>query len=448
MVPKSNMFPDLIQWSIAIAIYSLLLVSLLKLRKQPELILDLKGIVLLAIRAIYNVYYHPLSSFPGPRLAASSDIPYVNASARGKLPHWISSLHSLYKSPIIRISPNELSYIRADAWEDIYSNHHGHDAFDRDVLVYGTPPNGVHSLLTAPKEDHKRMRRVLDHGFSDRALREQEPIVSSYIDNLIQRLHEQIHGPQKGEVNLVQWYNWTSFDIIGDLSFGKSFDCLEKQTYHPWVEMIFGNLKGFTLLSACNRFALLRHLLPYLIPKHIIQMIDEHWATTIKNIDRRVELGRDRTDFISPILEHMDQAKMTLSQDELRSNASLFIIAGSESVATVLSGTTYYLLQNPEIMQKLINELDSTYSTQDQITPQSVSRLPYLQACLSETNRIYPTALTGQAMRVSSAGSVVCGQWIPGGVRSLFLCIYITKSSDNACFDSVLTSYSLPHCGS
>lgn len=49
-----------------------------------------------------------------------------------------------------------------------------------------------------------------------------------YFDLLIQRLHENADKP----VDLVKWYNFTTFDIIGDLTFGESFDCLETSTLH------------------------------------------------------------------------------------------------------------------------------------------------------------------------------------------------------------------------
>ncbi|KAL2036677.1 hypothetical protein N7G274_010548 [Stereocaulon virgatum] len=370
----------------------------------------------LVLRAIYNIYLHPLSSFPGPKFAVASNIPYVVAQVRGKLPHWLSALHQTYASTIVRISPNELSFIDGEAWKDIYSYRSGHKPFEKDLLIYGKPPNGVHSLLTAPKEDHTRMRRVIDHAFSAKASREQEPIVTGYVDNLIQRLHGQISGPSQGQVDLVKWYNWMTFDIIGDLSFGQSFACLETQMYHPWVETIFGNLKGITFMGACNRFTILQHILPFLIPKRIKQMIQDHWAATTANVDRRLKHGTDRPDFMSPIMKHNHDEKASLRHEELMSNASLFIIAGSESVATNLSGTTYYLLQNPDIMRKLRKEVDSAFTSEDQITAQSVANLPYLQACLSETHRIYPVALTGQAMTVPVAGDTICNIWVPGGV--------------------------------
>ncbi len=64
------------------------------------------------------------------------------------------------------------------------------------------------------------MRRVLDHAFSIKALKEQNPVVLGFADELIRGLHDQITGPSNGKVDLVKWYNWMSFDLIGESVFG------------------------------------------------------------------------------------------------------------------------------------------------------------------------------------------------------------------------------------
>lgn len=34
---------------------------------------------------------------------------------------------------------------------------------------------------------------------------------------------------------MTAWFNWTISDIIGALTFGESFGCLENQRMHPWI---------------------------------------------------------------------------------------------------------------------------------------------------------------------------------------------------------------------
>lgn len=361
------------------------------------------------------MYFHPLSKYPGPKSAAASQIICAWHTVRGTLPYWIKSLHDQYGSDVVRISPRELSFINASAWQDIHGYRPGHRSFEKDPAIYGRPPNNVASLVTANRDDHMRMRRVLSHAFSDRASREQEPIVESYVDILIKRLHEQVKGTGGGKVDVSMWFKWMSFDIAGDLSFGESFECLSNQGLHHWVDMITGFLKADICLGACNRFSALQRILPYLIPEKTRRMRNDHWAATTEKLTRRLKLGAQRPDFISPIIKYNEEGK-GLTMGEIQSNASLFIVAGSDSVATVLTGTIFYLLQNPEIMRKLTDEVRTTFKTEDEIDAQSVARLPYMLACLDETNRIYPTILTGQAVIVPAEGDLVGKDWIPGGV--------------------------------
>lgn len=53
------------------------------------------------------------------------------------------------------------------------------------------------------------------HAFSDSALLEQEPLLTSYFDLLVSKLKQQIDGPANGRVDIMAYYNFTAFDIIG-----------------------------------------------------------------------------------------------------------------------------------------------------------------------------------------------------------------------------------------
>lgn len=74
-------------------------------------------------------------------------------------------------------------------------------------------------------------------------MREQESEIVKYVDLLIKRLHEECRQGEK-KLNIEAWYNWTTFDIVGDLVFGQSFNCLQKASYHPWIDFIFRSIKA------------------------------------------------------------------------------------------------------------------------------------------------------------------------------------------------------------
>lgn len=69
----------------------------------------LVGILLLATSAylVYQCFFSPLASFPGPLLAKFTSAYFAYLSYRGKCHHDLQDLHGKYGS-VVRISPNAL----------------------------------------------------------------------------------------------------------------------------------------------------------------------------------------------------------------------------------------------------------------------------------------------------------------------------------------------------
>jgi hypothetical protein len=64
----------------------------------------------------------------------------------------------------------------------------------------------THLFIGSTRDRHGPLRRLVSHGFSERALREQEPLIQSYCDLLMKRLYEHSKGGTE-MVDMVQWYN-------------------------------------------------------------------------------------------------------------------------------------------------------------------------------------------------------------------------------------------------
>lgn len=121
---------------------------------------------------IYNVFFHPLRKFPGPLFAAASKIPNAWYSTIGESHRYVARLHATY-GEIVRITPNELSFISEQAWKDIYMHRQdGSGKAVKQLPKNNIRPNqnGVYSILDAPDDVHSRQRRMLSHAFSDRAV--------------------------------------------------------------------------------------------------------------------------------------------------------------------------------------------------------------------------------------------------------------------------------------
>ena len=91
---------------------------------------------------------------------------------------------------------------------------------------------------------------------------------------------------------------------------------------------------------------------------------------------------------MSYILRQNDDRSMTA--DEIGENSNILIVAGSETTAFLLSGTTYYLLKYRETYKKLVTEMRSACEKESDINLTAVSSLKYLLACLDEGLRLHP----------------------------------------------------------
>lgn len=77
----------------------------------------------------------------------------------------------------------------------------------------------------------------MSSGFAERSLRDQQGLISHYIDMLVQRLRENSKDKdgQERSVDMLAWYSFCTFDIIADLVFAESFNMLQNQKPHQWM---------------------------------------------------------------------------------------------------------------------------------------------------------------------------------------------------------------------
>ncbi|KAI1503322.1 P450 monooxygenase No.1 [Biscogniauxia marginata] len=364
--------------------------------------------------AFYQLLLSPLRSFPGPLLWKISLVPRAWALTRGVLPFRIAALHDRY-GPIVRVAPNELSFRDANAWREIYGHRAaGEEEFQKYDKFYRIIDAQPHTILTLDRDSHSTIRRQLAHGFSDRSMRGQEPIIGAYVDLLVKRLRENCSSNDAVEgkgnlINLRNWFDWAIFDIIGDLGFGSSFNGLEKTEYHPWVSLINTTVRHSALMSNLTRlgfsapiqWAFRKGLLP----------ANEHETLVREKLHQRMELGAERPDLIEGLLRNRE--KSGYSFDQIAANADLLLVAGSETTSTLLGGATYLLATHPDKYARVAKEVRDYFASDEDITLSSVSNLPYMLACLNESLRHYPPVVTGLPRVVPKGGRHIAGKHIP-----------------------------------
>lgn len=117
---------------------------------------------------------------------------------------------------------------------------------------------------------------------------------------------------------------------------------------------------------------------------------------------------------------------------ELRETCAAITLAGSETTASSLCGTIYYLLKNPDVLEKLVKEVRTTFSTEEEINMANTYKLKYELAVIEESLRIFPpgkllkldleqglskliNVVSVQLQRITGPkGHMIAGRFVPG----------------------------------
>ncbi len=158
-----------------------------------------------------------------------------------------------------------------------------------------------------------------------------------------------------------------------------------------------------------GRFASLRFLIPTWLPTpgnralaRAIRRLDE----VVFGIIRERRPGEDRGD-LSLLLLARDEQGAGMSERQVKDEVMTLLLAGHETTALALTWAFTLLDRNPEARDHLERELAAVLVDRP-AAPEDIPSLPYAQAVISETLRLYPPAyVTGrEAVRDTVIGGV------------------------------------------
>lgn len=179
-----------------------------------------------------------------------------------------------------------------------FPNREGTGNFEKNKTWWNATVSGVQTILTADDEGHRRMRRLQNPAFSDKALKARESVIAGNSSLLIHQLQQQASDSETATVDLVSWTNHYTFDNIVELVFGESFHCLRDSKSHFWLSSIYDMLELGTYMRATRRFyAPLSNLLMRMIPKRFFEDQKRQFCVSIEQVKKRLEEETDRPDF-------------------------------------------------------------------------------------------------------------------------------------------------------
>lgn len=336
----------------------------------------------------YRLQLHPLSKYPGPWHYAASYLPFLyRNSIRGDFSVvQIEKLHKQYGA-IVRVGPNHLSIDGSLAWEPIYGSGRGSRPeclkqkgffaeFDAD------------SMINAPTEVHRRLRRGIAPGFTTASLKRRGHVVEGYTAQLMDQIAKREASGETFDIG--KWLNMSTFDIIVHLVLGARMGCLENGEYQEWTGSVPDHFHAAAFRRMLYEYPPLLRIIDFLGLSPMLKKEGKLMGGIHSTITRALEnpASTETGDALISDVTLSDTDPTAISNLEFATTCITILLAGSETTATTLAGLVYFLDKNPAAKARLQNEL-AIFSDKSAMTIDSTRNLPYMMACINETLRLY-----------------------------------------------------------
>ena len=195
---------------------------------------------------LYRLFLNPLNTLaPTPYFGRLSKFNHVFQNVTLKSHQKLLELHRK-QGHYVRLGPNDISCTDPAAVAVIS----GPNSKCSKATWYSNDVPLVSMHTTRDRAQHDLRRRVWAPAFGNRALRGYEARMKRFSDLLIEGLAngkflgaKGSQGKGEGAVNASEVFNWYSFDVMGDLAFGKDFGCLEGGETHWAIQLLNEGMK-------------------------------------------------------------------------------------------------------------------------------------------------------------------------------------------------------------
>ncbi|KAI1422851.1 cytochrome P450 [Xylaria sp. FL1777] len=376
------------------------------------------ALAVLVSQLVYNLKFHPLSKYPGPKIAAVSNIWWVFHSISGRYP-WVIEETLRQYGDVVRIAPNELVFLTPQAAKDIYlaqENHLesfvqvGYDALDTGDNGISGEPNPVR---------HREVARRLAPAFSNRSLMAKETTIQGHMNQFM----EKIEHLQGRDIELRQWSDWLALDLSADMTYGQDLGQVRDMKDSVFLNSSLKLNLFLTLSQISRKFnlaarVLLTPLMYLSIPLSVWFTITSLIKTNAKDLQQRID-RRGNTEHLDYVEQLIPFDKPLPTKKELfhiQNVAGQLLLASWQPLANQFYTIVLFLLREPGVYAALVSEVRAAFSHDSDITIGSLAagNLRYLQACVSEGLRIHAETVDG--LPRISPGTTVDGHFVPQGV--------------------------------
>jgi cytochrome P450 len=173
----------------------------------------------------------------------------------------------------------------------------------------------------------------------------------------------QRHAEKNQPIDIAKYFEFTTSDIISDFCFTESYGQLKADEQEPVIKAMHDFIPMRAKLDSFTptvQYILITRIMG--IPQ--LKLL----AKAQELVRRRLEKATDQKDMMKRVIGHISEDGDGMSLDELGQNAMILMIAGSETSATTLAGTMFYLHQNQDVLDTLTKEIRESFQSSDDIT--------------------------------------------------------------------------------
>ncbi|KAI2613387.1 putative benzoate 4-monooxygenase cytochrome P450 [Hypoxylon sp. NC1633] len=377
---------------------------------------------LLCSMIIYRLFFHRLRKFPGPiDLKISRFFSALRASKELMYYKELIKLHEEY-GDFIRTGPRELCIVRKSAIQTIYGPN-SKCSKSTWYIQQDIEPELVSLQNVRSHDQHRRRRKAWDRGFAIKALHSYEPRIKALVDDFVSNVPKQV------PVDSTAWSMYLLFDIMGAVGFGKDFGCVSTGSEHEAIKAIHDYMNVIGILS---HIPWLLNLLAH-VPESasgyasFFEYCDLHVQAKWRNFNKDQEPQDIMSWLLKAVVEKDSSASPT--DKSLSGDARLLIVAGSETTATTLAATLFYLAKYPTVFKKLQSQVDAVMPNPADWTYEKAKSITYLDNIIEEALRLKPAVPTGVYRVTPAEGIQVDEQFIPGNTN-VFVPVYAMQTDE------------------
>lgn len=233
----------------------------------------------------------------------------------------------------------------------------------------------------------QKAHAILLPSFSQKAMKGYHTMM---VDLAIQLVQKWSRLNPDESVNVPEDMTRLTLDTIGLCGFNYRFNSFYREQPHPFITSMVRALDE--AMHQLQRLGIQDKLM-VITKRQYKHDIQSMFALVDKIIAERKEHGdQDADDLLSHMLSSKDpETGEGLDDENIRFQIITFLIAGHETTSGLLSFALYFLLKNPDKLQKAYKEVDRVLN-EPIPTYKQVLQLKYIRMILNESLRLWPTA--------------------------------------------------------